>query len=80
MDLGNFRTSSSNVCNIETVTVKQAALELGVDQATVRSWMRHNYIKIGIANLKDGKTRWNYTIYRKWLEEFKRSVNVSAET
>ena len=80
MDSLNTGNDSCANSNLQTVTVKQAALELGVDQATIRSWMRHNYIKIGIANLKEGKTRWNYTIYRKWLDEFKRSVNVSAET
>lgn len=80
MDSLDIRNDSCTSSDLQKVTVKQAALELNVDQATIRSWMRHNYIKIGIADLKDGKTRWSYTIYRKWLDEFKRSINVSAET
>ena len=76
MDSFNNGTSTCTIRNIETVTVKQAALELGVDQATLRSWMRHNAIKIGIADRKEGKQKWNYTIYRTWLNEFIRSANV----
>lgn len=80
MDSLDIRNDSCAGSDLQKVTVKQAALELNVDQATIRSWMRHNYIRIGIADLKDGKSRWSYVIYRKWLDEFKRSINVSAET
>lgn len=79
MDIDNFGTSNSSTGHIETVTVKQAALELGVDQATLRSWMRHDAIKIGIADRKEGKQKWNYTIYRSWLNDFIRSANVSTK-
>ena len=79
MDSTIDRAFCSTNSNIETVTVKQAALELGVDQATLRSWMRHNAIKIGIADRKEGKQKWNYTIYRSWLNEFIRSANVPTK-
>jgi len=79
MDSFNSGNVPSGNSDLQRVSVQQAALELNVDQATIRSWMRHNYIKIGIADLKDGKTRWSYVIYRKWLDEFKRSINVSTE-
>jgi hypothetical protein len=56
---------------MEKVTIEQAAVELNVSQATLRSWMRHSYINIGIADKKDGSSRWCYTIYRKLLDDYK---------
>jgi predicted site-specific integrase-resolvase len=53
------------------VTIEQAAQELQVSQATVRSWMRHQYIDIGIADKKDGNKKYCYIIYRKLLNEQK---------
>ena len=79
MDSFNSGNVPSSNSDLQRVSVEQAALELNVDKATIRSWMRHGYIHIGIADCKDGKKRWSYTIYRKWLDEFKRSINVSAE-
>lgn len=80
MDSLDIRNDVSTGRNLQTVTVKQAALEMGVDQATVRSWMRHNVIKIGIADRKEGNQKWHYKIFRTWLDEFLRSANVPTET
>ena len=74
MDFDDIKCSGSSTHNLETVTVKQAAQELGIDQATLRSWMKHDVIHIGIADRKEGKQKWSYTIYRKWLNEFIRKA------
>lgn len=53
------------------VTVETAARELNVSAATLRSWMKHNYVQIGIADKKDGNEKYCYIIYRKLLDEQK---------
>lgn len=39
-------------CKAELVPTKQAALELGVSTATLRSWMKHQHINIGVYDKK----------------------------
>ncbi len=64
---------------LEKVKLEDAAKELGVSLPTLRSWLRHKVIPIGIADIQDGKSKWQYVVYRPWLDEFKRSINVSTE-
>jgi transposase-like protein len=71
MDSLDFRNDSCANSDFQKVTVRDAAKELGIDPGTLRSWMKHNVIKIGIADRKDGKERWSFTIYRSWLDKFK---------
>lgn len=58
-------------CAIELVSVEQAAEELNISPAKLRSWMRHRLIHIGIADRKEDAENWNYTIFRPHLEKFK---------
>ena len=48
---------------METLTPEEVAPLLGVSPDTLRSWMRHGLIHIGIADVKDGNTKGNYTIW-----------------
>ncbi len=58
----------------ELVSTKQAALELGVSVATVRSWIKHQYINIGIYDKKDGREKAGYYIYRHMLDAEKKRL------
>lgn len=71
MDSLNTGNDSCANSNFQKVTVKDAAKELGIDPGTLRSWMKHNVVNIGIADRKDGSERWSFTIYRSWLDKFK---------
>lgn len=56
---------------METLTPEEVAPMLGVSADTLRSWMRHGLIHIGIADKKDGSAeKYNYTIWRPHLERF----------
>lgn len=56
---------------METLTPEEVAPMLGVSADTLRSWMRHGLIHIGIADKKDGSEgKYNYTIWRPHLERF----------
>lgn len=59
---------------LEKVPLQQAAAELCVSQATLRSWMRHRVINIGNADKKDGNIKCSYTIYRHLLDRYKESI------
>lgn len=59
---------------LETLTSEQAASEIGVSAETLRSWMRHRLIHIGIADKKEDADKWNYTIWRVHLERFKQGL------
>ena len=58
----------TNTGKPELVSTKQAALELGVSTATLRSWMKHKHINIGIYDKKDGCARAGCHIYRSMLD------------
>ena len=62
----------TNTGKPELVSTKQAALELGVSTATLRSWMKHKHINIGIYNKKDGCARAGCHIYRSMLDAEKK--------
>lgn len=72
--------STNRIGCLEKVKLEDAARELGVSLPTLRSWLRHKVIPIGIADIQDGKTKWNYIVYRSWLDKYKENMNVSAET
>lgn len=58
---------------METLTPEEVAPMLGTSPDTLRSWMRHGLIHIGIADKKDGSEgKYNYTIWRPHLEKFMR--------
>ena len=60
-----------NIKKMETLTPEEVAPMLGVSADTLRSWMRHGLIHIGIADKKDGSAeKYNYTIWRPHLERF----------
>lgn len=59
---------------METLTPEEAAAEIGTTPDTLRSWMRHGLIHIGIADRKDGNEKYNYTIFRAHLERFKQGL------
>ena len=59
---------------METLTPEEVAPLLGVSPDTLRSWMRHGLIHIGIADVKDGNTKGNYTIWRPHLERFMKGL------
>lgn len=60
-----------NLKKMETLTPDEVASMLGVSADTLRSWMRHGLIHIGIADKKDGSDcKYNYTIWRPHLERF----------
>ena len=64
-------TVEENLKKIETLTPDEVAPMLGVSADTLRSWMRHGLIHIGIADKKDGSdSKYNYTIWRPHLERF----------
>lgn len=56
----------------ELVSTQQAALELGVSVATVRSWIKHQHINVGIYDKKDGREKAGYYIYRSMLDAEKK--------
>ena len=47
-------TVEENLKKMETLTPDEVAPMLGVSADTLRSWMRHGLIHIGIADKKDG--------------------------
>lgn len=56
---------------IETLTPNDVAPLLGVTPDTLRSWMRHGLIHIGIADKKDrSEGKCNYTIFLPHLKRF----------
>lgn len=58
---------------METLTPEEVAPLLGVSADTLRSWLRHGLIHIGIADKKDASGgKYNYTIWRPHLEKFMR--------
>lgn len=62
-------------CKImETLSIEEAAAEIGTTPDTLRSWMKHGLIHIGIADRKDGSGKYNYTIFRAHLEKFKQGL------
>ena len=64
-------TVEENLKKMETLTPDDVAPMLGVSADTLRSWMRHGLIHIGIADKKDGSdSKYNYTIWRPHLERF----------
>ena len=64
-------TVEENLKKMETLTPDEVAPMLGVSADTLRSWMRHGLIHIGIADKKDGSdSKYNYTIWRPHLERF----------
>ena len=61
---------------MDTVTVEQASKELNLSPETIRSWMRHRVIDIGIADKKDTAEHWHYVIFRKSLDRFKQERGI----
>lgn len=59
---------------MQTLTPEEAAQEIGVSADTLRSWMRHGLIHIGVADRKDGNGKFNYTIWRAHLDRFKQGL------
>ncbi len=56
------------------VPTSQAAQELGVSLATLRSWMKHGHVQIGIYDKKDGKERADIHVFRHMLDAEKRRL------
>ncbi len=59
---------------MQTLTPEEAAKEIGVSPDTLRSWMQHGLIHIGVADKKDGNDKFNYTIWRVHLDRFKQGL------
>ena len=53
---------------------RQAARELGVSLPTLRSWMKHGHVHIGIYDKKDGKKRADIHVFRHMLDAEKRRL------
>lgn len=69
--VGQTVTMQDTLSKMETLTPEEVAPMLGVSADTLRSWMRHGLIHIGIADKKDGSdSKYNYTIWRPHLERF----------
>lgn len=56
------------------VPTRQAARELGVSLPTLRSWMKHGHVNIGIYDKKDGKKRADIHVFRHMLDAEKRRL------
>lgn len=56
------------------VPTRQAAQELGVSLPTLRSWMKHGHVDIGIYDKKDGKKRADIHVFRHMLDAEKRRL------
>lgn len=56
------------------VPTRQAAQELGVSLPTLRSWMKHGHVNIGIYDKKDGKKRADIHVFRHMLDAEKRRL------
>ena len=54
MDIGISTNTTSQPYCLEKVKLEDAAQELGVSVSTLRSWLRHRVIPIGIADIQDG--------------------------
>lgn len=52
---------------MERVTTKEAAKLLNMDVVTLQFLMRQERLPIGYAIKKDGKSRYHYIIYRKYV-------------
>ena len=54
---------------IQTFTPEEVAPIFNVSTDTLRSWMQHQLIHIGIADKKErSESKYNYTIFRPHLE------------
>lgn len=54
---------------IQTFTPEEVAPIFGVSTDTLRSWMKHDRIHIGVSDKKDGsESKYNFTIFRPHLE------------
>ncbi|MED9905245.1 MAG: helix-turn-helix domain-containing protein [Lachnospiraceae bacterium] len=58
------------MAKIETIRPEEAAEMLGVSPETVRAWLREGKLKVGIAEQKPGKEKYNYTIFKPHFERF----------
>ena len=76
MDIVNSTDPTNKPYCMEKVKLEDAAKELGVSLATLRSWLKHRVIPIGIADIQDGKQKWKYVVYREWLDKYKENMNV----
>lgn len=52
------------------VTIEEACKRMNVTPATLRSWIRHKVVPFGIADKKEGATKYSYTIFRKEFEDY----------
>ena len=77
IDVSN-NTTGQHYC-LEKVKLEDAAKELGVSLSTLRSWLRHKVIPIGIADKQDGSLKWKYIVYRQWLDKYKENMNVPSD-
>ena len=76
MDIVNSTDPTNKPYCMEKVKLEDAAKELGVSLATLRSLLKHRVIPIGIADIQDGKQKWKYVVYREWLDKYKENMNV----
>lgn len=54
---------------IQTFKPAEVSPIFGVGDQTLRDWMRHGCLHIGVADLKEtSENKWNYTIFRPHLE------------
>lgn len=54
---------------IQTFTPEEVAPIFGVSTDTLRSWMKHGKLNIGVADKKDtSECKYNFTIFRPHLE------------
>lgn len=52
------------------ISIEEACGILGVPPATLRSWIKHKVVPFGIADKKDGATKYHYIIFRKEFEDY----------
>lgn len=71
---GQGQTEPAGAGRPVEVPTRQAAQELGVSLPTLRSWMKHGHIHIGIYDKKDGKKRADIHVYRHMLDAEKRRL------
>lgn len=54
---------------VQTFTPEEVAPIFGISAQTLRDWMKHDRLHIGVADLKEtSEKKWNYTIFRPHLE------------
>ena len=59
---------------MERMTSAEAAKELNMTIPMLTKLMQMEKLPIGYAFIREGKTKWNYVIYKGLVEQYKRKV------